>query len=285
MDTKTIIGAVIAIVLLSAVVVPIVDTVGTSYSYYDNPEGKWNCSIVDADNITITPGTNAFKINDKEISTTDISGWGVFSDKLSLDIKANGSFNVLDLTGAHAMATTVTSVKFTDGTATVTTSSTSYNVTDNAYVCIPDESGKYTLYSASNQFKVNKDVTLHGIAGMSFSTTVATPAACSFDLTSEGITNLNAVSSNAVGSLTVSGTPTIATYDDNTYSVGQASFTLTQEESTYTTTATPIVAAPNTYKTVTENDSIVNTLVAIIPVLLAVSIVVGIAATALIKKE
>lgn len=289
MDTKTIIGAVVAVIMLTAVVVPLTSALGTAYSLETNSDGFWKMNVLDeADGVTVTAGEGgAYTINDESFTISEASGWTVYTDKLALNFTSSG-IGAVDLTGANnSMA--ITSVVFENGTATITTSgSSTVTISDNSYLCIPDKDGKYALYQTTNTFKVEKGTALYGIARPSFTTEPATSVTMSYTISDDGISNIRAVTSDmsSHGTADITATAAITSYGDSTYSTGTVSFTLNSGGTTYTSsTVTGLITAPIQYKSISENDSIVNTLVAIIPVLLAVAVVIGIVTAAIIKKE
>lgn len=258
MDTKTIIGAVVAVIMLTAVVVPIVSGLTDSPTHYSN-EGYTQERLSEVDSeYTITWGDNVTGDRYKATVNENTTFTGNFyADHYWFRIQNGviyGAYSTVEAIGGAIATTTPTSIKISSSQFIVTTSSGSQTVnTDWAYTT--DSEGSFCL--ATNGAYVQNEEAVHMIRTI-------TP-------------NL----------LIVNGTT--GYWSDKTFTTADP-FTKSGDIDRFNSpwnfgpsgTIEQIIIP---YEFDVKNTGIVYTLTSLIPVLLAVSIVIGIAYTFYSKRE
>lgn len=285
MDTKTIVGAIIAVIMLCTVVVPIVSSGAEQVSTAQNNElGNYSVQPASDANISLSYDSANYYLNNKkiEIKNTDQSSHVLlFSDKFLVESAEPSATPSLRLF-INNVNTLVKSINVSGHTISYVVDSDPTEVQlDYSWIVYPSNTGTYTYCKNVADVYVDANSIIY-IAGVGSST-----GNLPFTYVASGtVNNLNA-SATVIDSgqaHSVSATCTLNSSGDPIKIAKPATITFTYESQEITRQAYQVFV-PIQYHIVTENDKTVQALIYIIPVLLAVSIVVGIAATIYTKRE
>lgn len=268
MELKQILGAIVAVIIICTVAIPIIDSMpSTAYSYAENEQYSNKLAFVESPTLEIeltNASTREMKINDNTITyngsfTIISSGFG---------IGAASSNTNLFLISAESNTTLATGdkISITSGAWTFTPTSGSTQSGQIDWILYPDESGTWAKFANLNA-KVSADSTIY-VAGGAAGTSGCAKGSVEGDFTTEWI-----YPTGSTMTITLNKTPIEGGLSYNVDCTNGISST--NGTSSTSGTGTGYVYAPIKYKV--ESNSIVDTIVDIIPVLLISAVLIWIA--------
>lgn len=290
MDIKQIITATVAVILICLVAIPLVDasteTVKTSMN---NVAERYMMAQSTTGDITIeaTESATTFIINGKSI--TFESGnysdfYAIITNNLFIRLNVNGAFVYFD--GWGSGGTTLG----TDGKIEINSSGWTVNLPSGTapgtysksydWICYPNENGNYGVYRFTGNYYVDNDATVFSVKeSNTLSNGVMTlPSAIWSGSIDGGTESLYAWNSTTTPPTDVSSTTEISMeYTEK----GEISTKVNRIVMKYGENSVGIATAiiPIEYHVITENDSTIRTILQLVPVMLIVSLVLGIGYT------
>lgn len=290
MDIKQIITATVAVILICLVAIPLVDasteTVKTSMN---NVSEKYMMSESTIGDITIeaTATAGTFIINGESktfAAGSDSDFWCILTNNLFLRLYSTGSYTYFDglKVGSANLGTTGKVVINSEGwTATIPSGSGAGTYTGTYdWICYPNDKGNYGLYRFGSNMFVNNDAIVFAVKENSTLTEdVMTIPGTIWSGSIDGGDNTKIAWNNKVSpptDLTSSTNVHISYSEKGEISTKMSGVTVEYGDNS-ASIATIII--PIEYHVITENDSTIRTILQLVPVMLIVSLVLGIGYT------
>lgn len=290
MDIKQIITATVAVILICLVAIPLVDasteTVKTSMN---NVAEKYMMTESTTGEITIeateTTGTYIINGESKTFSTNDYDNfWCILTDNLFVRLYSTGSWMYFEglPVGLADLGTTGKVVINSEGWTVTIPSGTGAGTYTGTYdwICYPNENGNYGLYRFTGNTYVDNDAIIFAInESATVSESVMTLPAVIWSGSIDGGDSTKYAWNHLTSPPTdvTSSTDVYIEYSEK----GEISTKMTNvaikygDNSSYM--ATTII--PIEYHVITENDSTIRTILQLVPVMLIISLVLGIGYT------
>lgn len=264
-----VVGIIVAILIISVVAIPIIDSLpATSYEYADNEQISNRLGYEENPTIEIEvldASTRSLKIDSTTITYS--SAFTILSADFA--VGAASSTNALFFFTEQSNTTLATGDKIsvTNGAWTFTPTSGSTQSGQIDWIIYPDDNGDWAKYSNINA-KVSADSTIYVAGGAAGTTGVLEGTV------NDGFTPLFVYPSGSTMTVTLNKTPIEGGLSYNVDATN--GITSVNGSNSNTGTANGIVIAPIKYKI--ESDNATSTIIDIIPILLVVSVLMGVVA-------
>lgn len=292
MDIKQIITATVAVILICLVAIPLVDasseTVKTSMN---NVAEKYMMSESTTGEITIeateTAGTFIINGESKTFTPGEYGDgfWCILTNNLFVRLYSTASwvlFDGLPVSTTNLGTTGKVEINNEGWTVTIPSGSSGAGTYTGTYdwICYPNEKGNYGLYRFSGNMYVDNDSTVFAIKeSASFTNSVMTTPAVIWSGSIDGGDNTKIAWNRSGSQITdvSSSTDVYIKYAEK----GEVSTKISGVTVEYGDNSTSIstVIVPIEYHVITENDSTIRTILQLVPVMLIVSLVLGIGYT------
>ncbi len=262
-----VVGVIIAILIISVVAIPIIDSLpATSYSYEENEQFSTRLAYETNPTVEIEvldASTSSFKIDSTTITYN--SGFNIMSPDFTINYNTGSSTTSILTKDSNTTLATGDKISVTDGAWTFTPTSGSTQSGQIDWIVYPDDNGDWARYYNMN-VKVSADSTIY-VAGVVVGLGVGL---------AEGSVNGDfaqlGYSSGITMTVALNKTPIEGGLSYNVDATNGV--TITNGSNTGTSNGT--IVAPIKYKV--EANNATSTIIDIIPILLVVSVLMGVVA-------
>lgn len=262
-----VVGIIVAILIISVVAIPIIDSMpATNYEYADNEQISNRLAYEENPTIEIEvldASTRSFKINSTTI--TYPATFTIMSPDFGIGVASSSTTSFLFTEQQKVTLATGDKISVTNGAWTFTPTSGSTQSGQIDWILYPDENGDWARYNATNA-KVSADTTFFVVGGTGSIYGVSEGTA-----TGE-FTQLFVNPSGSTMTVNINKTPIEGGLSYNVDTSGS----ITVSNNSNTSTVSGTVFAPIKYKV--EANSTIMTIIDIIPILLVVSVLMGVVA-------
>lgn len=276
MDTKTIIGAVVGVIILSAIVIPITDSLSDQITARNNVVVAYTATDV-IENTTIEMTESGYKINNYTIPTAQLVGQSriiIMSDKFVLESGTNPDISMIFTPIDTGVTTSITKLEINESgyTYTPVSGDAVSAQTTIQFLIHPSAKGEFTYVQGTTYIDPNADIYFFStyqvgsqVEHVIGSGTVADPSTIMESNATDIVTEVQTEGSN----------PTKLTAVQVSFKVSEQNYLLNAAH----------VFVPVQYHVDTDNSNIIQTLTALIPVILTVALIIGVVSSAIIKRE
>lgn len=282
MEIKQIISATVAVILVMLVAVPLIDTSANTIDTKSQNTTEFFAMAADED-VTIEFSENGtYTLNGVQIDNPTSINWSMKCFSPQIMIKFNGSSSTANaITSDKTNIQDITKVVYSNGSLEITTTSTTSTINVD-YFYYMDPNGTWGMFEGRtlNPLHIDKDQEYIVIAQSAFVADTGSYYSAFLYKNNEIVKTLFnpifAPTYNGVYSdTTVSLTMTTVDVDSKHFDVTSISSVTVNGDKTFSNASTYIMA-PLEYHMISENDSIIITLLEIVPVLLIAALLLGI---------
>ena len=268
MELKQILGAIVAVIIICTVAIPIIDSMPpTAYKYAENEQYSTRIAFVDNPTIEIeltNANSREMKIGDATI--TYKSSFNIISQGFGIGAASVGENLYFFTQTGNTLLATGDKISITNGNWTFTPTSGSTQSGQIAWIMYPDETGDWAKFNSNA--KISADSTIFVAGGAQ--TSGCAKGSVDGEFTTEWISP-----AGPTMTITLNKTPIENGLSYNVDCINGVS--ITNSTSDTSTTSNGFIYAPIKYKI--ESNTIVDTIVDIIPILLISAVVIWIASS------
>ncbi len=264
-----VVGIIVAILIISVVAIPIIDSMPSySYDYADNEQISDRLAYETDPTIEIEvldASTRSLKVDSTTI--TYASSFTIMSADFAIGAATSSTSLFFFTEQSNTTLATGDKISVTNGAWTFTPTSGSTQSGQIDWILYPSENGDWAKYNNINA-KVSADTTIYVAGGAAGTTGVAEGTA------NDGFTQLFVYPSGSTMTVTLNKTPIEGGLSYNVDAIGGISSV--NGSNSNTGTVNGVIFAPIKYKI--EADDATSTIIDIIPILLVVSVLMGVVA-------